>query len=113
MKDDQKPLDEFGDNLVSFPLKSKVILPTRHEDLDDPLSDLLNEFSHLEDHDFPEDYLFGAEEEQTDDDLLLSQLDLVVAIERKIKSIHEMNKRLRFYLDEVETFIPRGRLKKK
>lgn len=112
------------DNLVLFP--SAKNYSVGNENLEDPMFDLLNEYSDLTDADIPaylDDRFAETENEkeeafssleafmtrnQTQDNL--SEDDkLVKLINERLEAIAEAKARIKFYLDEIEMFLPRRR----
>ena len=114
------------DNLVLFPSAKNFVVESE-SDLSDPMMDLLSEFSHLSDDDIPSylDDRFDEENEQEEgsevydsleaymnrnNDLSLSPDEkLANAINEKFEAILEAKARIKFYLDEIDMFLPRRR----
>ena len=117
------PDNENGnDNLVMFPSSKNFKL---NAELSDPLMELLNEYSHITDAELP-DYLDERFEESLDDDTVYGSLEafmsrnqnqevltpddkLINLINARLKSIKEAKQRIKFYLEEIEMFLPRRR----
>ena len=120
-------LNTETDNLVLFP-SAKNFVPDER-DLQDPMADLLNEYSHLSDADIP-DYLDTRyEEEESEEeapeavydsldaymtrnfeqDGATSEARLIKLIGERMQAITEAKARIKFYLDEIEMFLPRRR----
>lgn len=108
------------DNLVLFP-SSKNFL----EDQNDPMYNLLNEYSHISDEEIP-DHLDDRFEMELEDltqfgsleafmnrhqsqDLLTPDDKLIMGINERLNAISEAKARLKFYLDEIEMFLPKRR----
>lgn len=91
-------------NLVMFPAAKNY--PIESEDLiDDPLNDLLNEFSDYEHLHFEDD---EDEEEFEDDDNSLSEGTGVFLFERlqtKTTQLEDTTRRMRFLLGELDSFL--------
>ncbi len=112
------------DNLVLFPSAKNFEVES---DLSDPMMDLLSEFSHLSDDDIPSylDDRFDEENDQVEgsevydsleaymnrnNDLSLSPDEkLANVINEKFEAILEAKARIKFYLDEIDMFLPRRR----
>lgn len=106
-------------NLVMFP--SAKNFPMR-ENLSDPLNDILNEYAaYYPDHN---DERFESEELEDDGDdhypsleafmnrhkreVALSPDDrLIMKINRQMATIQNLKERIKFYMDEIEMFLPR------
>ena len=128
--------DESGiQNLVMFPSAKNYRVNLINVDLGpDPLNELLHEYSHLSDDDFDYEYTelpdkedprfedFNIEDESENEDSFDS-LDafmnrhqrkdnltpddkLIMAINQRIESIKDAKDRIKFYLDEIEMFLP-------
>ena len=76
--------------------------------MDDPLEELLNEFSNLEE-DLEEEF-----EEVRADVYNLAEIfntsedeDVVEFMDEQMEVLQDSTQRIRFYLDEIESFIPR------
>lgn len=115
------------DNLVLFPSAKNFEVES---DLSDPMMDLLSEFSHLSDDDVPsylddrfdDENLLEDENEGSEvydsleaymnrnNDLSLSPDEkLANVINEKFEAILEAKARIKFYLDEIDMFLPRRR----
>lgn len=112
------------DNLVLFPsAKNFKTELSDHEHLEDPVMDLLNEFNQYTDVDLKVDLL---SEDDLDSDTTFDSLDafmsrhqgqetltsddkLIMAINESMESIKEAKERLKFYLDDLEMFLPTRR----
>ncbi len=116
------------DNLVLFPSSKNFPLENkengaREEKLDDPMMDLLTEFSNLNDEDLihiegleslaDEDTSYGSLEafmnRKQGGETLSEDDKLALMIDERIGQIHEARARIKFYLDELEMFLPRRR----
>lgn len=112
------------DNLVMFP-SSKNYAVEVEVDLKDPMVDLLNEYSHMTDADIPS-HLDDKFEDSLEDDTAFGSLEafmnrnqtqesltpddkLVRLINERMDAIAEAKARIKFYLDEIEMFLPRRR----
>ena len=113
MKDLEKLLDSSTDeNLVMFPA-AKNYAPDPEEVLDDPLNDLLNEFSEYEDEDFVDYYEDEQLEAQALDEAKAlvdsfngnQSLGLFERMNQKVDRLEESTKRVRFYLSELDFYI--------
>jgi hypothetical protein len=121
---------EENNNLVLFPSAKNFPLQEDLQDLQDPLHDLLNEYSHIGDEDIPAylDDHFSGDSLETDtlgNDGAFSSLEafmgrhqeqaatpddkLISLINERLKAIHEAKERIRFYLNEIEMFHPKRR----
>lgn len=112
------------DNLVLFPSAKNF---HKEEDLTDPMMDLLNEYSHMTDADIPthlddrfesesvieDDTIFGSLEafmaRNQNQDGLTPDDRLVKLINERMQAITEAKERIKFYLDEIDMFLPRRR----
>ncbi len=113
------------DNLVLFPSAKNFPL---EENLRDPVVDLLNEYSHMTDADIPNhlDDRFETLENELEDETSFGSLEafmnrhqnndnltpddkLVKLINDRMESIAEAKSRIKFYLDEIEMFLPKRR----
>jgi hypothetical protein len=100
-------------NLVMFPASKNF--PVIDEV--DPLEELLNEFSHLSDEDFIDEELVFPSEEDGELELTSNILsnknvskmgdnELFDLINDQIKLLEESHTRIRYFLDEIDTFLP-------
>jgi len=72
--------------------------------IDDPLRDLLEEFAHLEtEMDVDLDKINQSSKEYFCSDL--TDEEMVCFFETRMDLLEESSKRLKFYLDEIETFL--------
>ena len=114
------------DNLVLFPSAKSFAVEA---DLKDPMVDLLNEYSHMSDADIPshlDDRFEGELEDVLEDDSVFGSLEafmnrhqsqetltpddkLVKLINDRMLAIADAHARIKFYLDEIEMFLPRRR----
>lgn len=114
------------DNLVMFPSAKNFAAPA---DLKDPMVDLLNEYSHMSDADIPdhlddrfEDNFADSLEDETafgsleafmnrhqTQDTMSPDDKLVKLINDRMEAIADAKARIKFYLDEIEMFLPRRR----
>ena len=111
------------DNLVMFPSAKNFKVES---DLTDPMYELLNEYADMKDSDLPghldERFEEQAEENEISFDSLESFMNrnqpkealtaddkLVMLINERIEAIAEAKARIKFYLDEIEMFLPRRR----
>ena len=114
------------ENLVMFPSsKNFKIEPQLYSHSPDLLNDLLSEFSHLKDEDVP---FYDDERFEDDNDLDLDETfysleafmnrhqignvqtpddRLVALINDRLNAISEAKERIKFYLEEIEMFMPR------
>lgn len=100
------------ENVISLPEKGR---PPRVPDFyDDPLEELLNEFSEYDEDDEPTQE-FSLEEtipgfnpadldRAKDDDVAEEEMDELIA--EQLSVLEESTRRMRFYLDEIELFLP-------
>jgi hypothetical protein len=117
-------------NLVLFPSAKNFPLQEDLQDLQDPLHDLLNEYSHMSDEDIPAylDDRFSGDTLETDtlgEDGAFSSLEafmgrhqeqkaspddkLISLINKRLEAIQEAKERIKFYLNEIEMFHPKRR----
>ena len=113
------------DNLVLFPSAKNF---KSEENLSDPMLDLLNEYSHMTEADIPNhlDDRFESLSGELEDDTAFGSLEafmarnqnvdtstpddkLVKLINDRMQAIAEAKERIKFYLDEIEMFLPRRR----
>jgi len=118
------------DNLVLFPSSKNFPLENKEtmagildEKLDDPMMDLLTEFSTLNDEDLIN---FEVSESLLEDEIVYGSLEafmtrkqvtetlseddkIALMIDERMGQIHEARERIKFYLDELEMFLPRRR----
>ncbi|MBC7714217.1 MAG: hypothetical protein H7177_12810 [Rhizobacter sp.] len=111
------------DNLVMFPSAKNFAVEA---DLSDPMADLLNEYSNMTDADIPGHLDDRFEENDLEDESAFGSLEafmnrnqtaeiltpddkLVKLINEKMEAIAEAKQRIKFYLDEIEMFLPRRR----
>lgn len=116
-------LNTETDNLVLFPSAKNFPLES---ELSDPMADLLNEYSHMSDADIPghldERFMDESLEDETsfgsleafmnrhqNNDNLTPDDRLVKAINERMEQIAEAKSRIKFYLDEIEMFLPKRR----
>mgnify|MGYP000350825774 CR=1 FL=1 len=103
-------VDEIN-NLVLFPSAKNYPLESSgaFDPIDDPLEELLNEFSDARDEEF------DIEEEVQDECVELApvrpaklgQLDRIVLITNQLKTLEETTKKMSFLMDEIENFLPK------
>ena len=110
------------DNLVLFPSAKNFAVEA---DLSDPMVDLLNEYSEMNDADIP-DHLDDRFENELEDESAFGSLEafmnrhqsqetltpddkLVNLINSRLEAIADAKARIKFYLDEIEMFLPRRR----
>lgn len=122
-----KELENFEENVVHFPRTGgeryddpPLAREALNEDLDDPLESLLQEFEEIS-HDLEhrlyekEDYFNKAIEELPKvttqkilpEDILASNFSKALEFQTRIDLIHEVNKRIKYYIDELEMFLPK------
>ena len=114
------------DNLVLFPSAKNF---QQAADLSDPMMDLLNEYSHMTDADIPthlDERFEGEFEDELEDETIFGSLEafmarnqnqegltpddrLVKLINERMQAITEAKERIKFYLDEIDMFLPRRR----
>lgn len=121
MKTTSQNINE-NDNLVLFPSAKNF---HKEENLTDPMMDLLNEYSHMTDADIPT-HLDERFEDELEDDTIFGSLEafmarnqnqegltpddkLVKLINERMQAITEAKERIKFYLDEIDMFLPRRR----
>lgn len=126
-------LGEFENhNLVMFPSSKNFKIDLKEANLGiDPLHDLLHEYSHLKEEDIPshldhrfEMELLDAQEDLEGDafdsleafmnrhqrqDVLSPDDKLIKLINDRMDAIKEAKDRIKFYLDEIEMFLPTKR----
>lgn len=118
--------DDDTHNLVMFP-SSKNFRPdlSAMEIGPDPLHELIHEYSHLSDHDIPAHLDERFELEELDGDSFdsldafmnrhqrgesLSPDDkLINLINERLQAIKDAKERIKFYLDEIDMFLPSRR----
>lgn len=116
--------EALNHNLVMFPASKNFKMdPSAMEQGHDPLYDLLNEYSDILDCELPDhlDYRFEDEEQLVSNsyDSLEAFLGrnycgenqnpddkLIMAINDKIEAIKDAKERIKFYLNEIEMFLP-------
>jgi len=118
------------DNLVLFPSSKHY---AQELDLRDPLMDLINEYAHIADSEIPsylnecfEDEHGVDDEQESEENAIFGSLEafmtrnqgqeslspddkLARAINERIDAINEARQKIKFYLDEIEMFLPRRR----
>lgn len=112
-----------NDNLIMFPASKNFLKVDRTHDL---VESLLNEFAHISDEDIPSylDDRFDDVERDIEaqtyqsleafmnrhnvSDLIETKVEdeRMECIQMKMEEIKETKKRLKFYLDEIEMFLP-------
>lgn len=112
-----------NDNLIMFPASKNFLKVDRTHDL---VESLLNEFAHISDEDIPSylDDRFDDVERDIEvqtyqsleafmnrhnvSDLIETKVEdeRMECIQMKLEEIKETRKRLKFYLDEIEMFLP-------
>lgn len=112
-----------NDNLIMFPASKNFLKVDRAHDL---VESLLNEFAHISDEDIPSylDDRFDDVERDIEvqtyqsleafmnrhnvSDLIETKVEdeRLECIQMKLEEIKETRKRLKFYLDEIEMFLP-------
>ena len=104
MKDQSSEPMREKENVVTFPSKGKISGPSAEPDHNDPLDLLLNEFSDLVDQMEPEFDTAPVPDFELNQELEMSPRD---RISYKLDKLADVSKRLKFYIDDVETFLPR------
>jgi hypothetical protein len=114
------------DNLVLFPSAKNF---AQELEASDPMMDLLNEYSEMKDSDIPsnlDDRFNELEENDLEDETAFGSLEafmnrhqsqesltpddkLIMLINERINAIADAKARIKFYLDEIEMFLPRRR----
>lgn len=112
-----------NDNLIMFPASKNFLKVDRTHDL---VESLLNEFAHISDEDIPSylDDRFDDVERDIEvqtyqsleafmnrhnvSDLIETKVEdeRMECIQMKLEEIKETRKRIKFYLDEIEMFLP-------
>lgn len=79
----------------------------RNDSMDDPLEDLLNEFSDLSDDDMSDSLQFKNDDmSRVESDIFSSDVDeLLDYISEQMKMLEESKERIRYFLDEMELAI--------
>ncbi|MCR9205360.1 MAG: hypothetical protein NXH75_12330 [Halobacteriovoraceae bacterium] len=111
---------EKQENIVRFPgQRAEQVTPRDHTD--DPLDSLLQEFEEisqeLEDRSYekesapfskiiPEEFLQHPKG-VLPEEILANEFSRAMEFQTRINLLHEVNKRIKYYLDEIETFVPR------
>lgn len=120
-------------NLVLFPASKNYSIDSDLNDLNDPMMDLLNEYAHITDDQIPsylDDRFYDEAEAETeielDESAIFGSLEafmtrnqdqvqltpddkLAKTIHEKMEAINEARQKIKFYLDEIEMFLPRRR----
>lgn len=111
---------EKQENIVRFPgQRAEKVTPRDHTD--DPLESLLQEFEEisqeLEDRAYEKDdtkFSKNIHEELLQhpkgvlpEEILANEFSRAMEFQTRINLLHEVNKRIKFYLDEIETFVPK------
>ncbi|OFZ20673.1 MAG: hypothetical protein A2202_05630 [Bdellovibrionales bacterium RIFOXYA1_FULL_36_14] len=92
---EKKAFNEVEAEILSFETMRKI---------DDPLRDLLEEFAHLEtEMDVDLEKINQSSKEYFCSDL--NDEEMVCFFETRMDLLEESHKRLKFYLDEIETFL--------
>ncbi len=109
------------ENVVQFPHLGAVSEDFGHRDSEqisdaelygsDPLEDLLNEFEDITDSIENEEakkvLARVVEKMQLPEDILAQEFSSSNELKSKIRLLEEVNQRIKYYLDEVELFIPK------
>lgn len=118
MKDGNLPTE----NVVPFPQgkREKPVVKTPTETHDDPLESLLNEFEEiskeldeqLHQKSIPVTKALESLPQTTTqallpEDLLAREFSKSREFQARIELLHEVNKRIKFYIDEIELFLPK------
>lgn len=101
-------------NLVQFPSsKNYPVESSGAYDPNDPLENLLNEFSHLPSEDDSDLYKDECSEELTANTatMKLGKLDRMVLVSKQLKTLEDTTNRMSYLLDEIENFLPKKRRK--
>lgn len=117
---ENKQAKDANDNVVlflqdSFADTEKDTRPSGSELYgSDPLEDLLNEFDHIEDTILDTDNEEAkntlsevAEKMNLPEEILAHEFCRSVELRTKMQLLEEVNQRIKYYLDEVEVFIPK------
>ena len=118
--------NEENNNLVMFPASKNYKIDISDMDLGaDPLNDLINEFSHVKEEDLP-DFFDPRFEDELDNNDSFDSLETFMArsqtrefltpddilvnhINGRLAAINDLKARIKFYLDELEMFLPARR----
>lgn len=98
-------------NLVQFPSSKNYPLESSGSyDPNDPLEELLNEFSHVPNEDNLELHKDDEGEaiKTAMPSMKLGKLDRIVHISKQLKTLEDTTKRMGFLLDEIENFLPKN-----
>ena len=111
---------DANENIVLFPGAGSTALDHRDEveqisDAElygsDPLEDLLNEFEDIteciENEEAKQVLAKVVEKMKLPEDLLVQEFSSSNELKTKITLLEEVNQRIKYYLDEVELFIPK------
>jgi len=102
------------DNLVLFPAAKNYSLESSGAyDPNDPLEDLLNEFSHLPNED---DINLSHEDEEEELECQpkvkkLGQIERILLIHTQLKELEDATLRIKYLIDEIDDFLPKKRKK--
>ncbi len=81
------------------------------ESIDDPLEDLLNEFeditTNMENEEAKSVLAKVVGKMKLPEELLAQEFSRSVDLKKKMRILEEVNQRIKYYLDEVELFIPK------
>lgn len=108
---------EQTENIVRFPGHTPEKVTSR-DHTDDPLESLLQEFEEisqeLEERSYEKEPYSKAikamevvEKGILPEEILANEFSKAMEFQTRINLLHEVNRRIKFYLDEIETFIPR------
>jgi hypothetical protein len=117
MKDGHSPQE----NIVRFPTGGRQRQKVTQTAMDDPLESLLNEFEEisreLNEESFDQSNMAVSKALESlpavtadrllPEDILAQEFSKAMEFQTRINLLHEVNRRIKFYLDEVELFIPK------
>ena len=97
---------EGFENVVSISFAEKIKAKSILEAIDDPLEDLLNEFSDIDvDKDEIEDEFI---ERRSMENIVFWDFSEMGSVHDVLDAIGDMNMRKSYYLEEIETFSPKS-----
>jgi hypothetical protein len=91
------------ENVVSISFAEKIKAKAITEAIDDPLEDLLNEFSDAEDDIDTEEFI----ERRSMENIVFRDFSDMGNVHDVLAAISDMNMRKSYYLEEIETFSPK------
>lgn len=98
---------EGFENVVSISFAEKIKAKATLDAIDDPLEDLLNEFSDITDSE-EDEVIDEFIERRSMENIIFRDFSKMESVQDVLEAIGDMNMRKSYYLEEIETFSPKS-----